>query len=96
ANSARITRFKEKLALYDFEVTHVKGVENVVADWLSRHVNVIEGQDEQQQPWQVLDEIINNKNRQILFEWDNNDGIRTESRRNGPLRIITVWVGPNT
>lgn len=40
--SARISRWKEILAAYDFEITHTKGVDNVVADCLSRQVNAIE------------------------------------------------------
>ncbi|KAL1138334.1 hypothetical protein AAG570_008398 [Ranatra chinensis] len=40
--SARISRWKETLAAYDFEIVHTKGSENVVADCLSRQVNAIE------------------------------------------------------
>ena len=39
--SARICRWKEFLAAYDFGITHTKGVDNVVADCLSRQVNAI-------------------------------------------------------
>ncbi|KAL1117002.1 hypothetical protein AAG570_004330 [Ranatra chinensis] len=44
--SARISRWKEVLAAYDFEITHTKGKENVVADCLSRQIYTIEGVDE--------------------------------------------------
>ena len=40
--SARICRWKEFLAAYDFGISHTKGVDNVVADCLSRQVNAIE------------------------------------------------------
>lgn len=35
-SSARVTRWKEMLAQYNFEVIYKPGKENVVADWLSR------------------------------------------------------------
>ena len=41
-SSARVTRLKERLTPYDFDLVHTKGVQNVVADFLSRHVNAIE------------------------------------------------------
>ncbi|MGR0260177.1 Ty3/Gypsy family RNase HI domain-containing protein [Klebsiella pneumoniae] len=37
--TAKITRWKARLAAYDFEVHHTKGKENIVADTLSRLVN---------------------------------------------------------
>ncbi|KAL1123025.1 hypothetical protein AAG570_002113 [Ranatra chinensis] len=40
--TARISRWKEILAAYDFEILHTKGKENVVADCLSRQINAIE------------------------------------------------------
>ncbi|KAL1131186.1 hypothetical protein AAG570_012422 [Ranatra chinensis] len=40
--SARITRWKERLAPYAFQITHTKGRDNVVADCLSRMVNAID------------------------------------------------------
>ncbi|KAL1129493.1 hypothetical protein AAG570_012438 [Ranatra chinensis] len=40
--SARITRWKERLASYTFQITHTKGRDNVVADCLSRMVNAID------------------------------------------------------
>ncbi|KAL1124331.1 hypothetical protein AAG570_002099 [Ranatra chinensis] len=40
--SARITRWKERLAPYAFQITHTKGKDNVVADCLSRMVNAID------------------------------------------------------
>ncbi|KAL1109910.1 hypothetical protein AAG570_014144 [Ranatra chinensis] len=40
--SARITRWKERLAPYTFQITHTKGRDNVVADCLSRMVNAID------------------------------------------------------
>lgn len=40
--SSRITRWKERLAPYDFEVIHTKGSENVVADCLSRNIDALE------------------------------------------------------
>ncbi|KAL1140920.1 hypothetical protein AAG570_000848 [Ranatra chinensis] len=40
--SARITRWKERLAPYAFQITHTKGMDNVVADSLSRMVNAID------------------------------------------------------
>jgi hypothetical protein len=39
---ARISRWKEILVAYNFEISHTKGVDNVVADCLSRQVNAIE------------------------------------------------------
>jgi hypothetical protein len=48
--SARISRWKETLAAYDFEITHIKGVENVVANSLSRQVNAIEESVEGPEP----------------------------------------------
>jgi hypothetical protein len=36
---------KEQLFPYDFDLVHTKGVQNVVADFLSRHVNAIETAD---------------------------------------------------
>ncbi|KAL1129484.1 hypothetical protein AAG570_012429 [Ranatra chinensis] len=39
---ARVSRWKESLAAYDFEIVHIKGSENVVADCLSRQVNAQE------------------------------------------------------
>ena len=44
--SARVTRWKERLAAYEFFVKHVKGSDNVVADCLSRNVNTLELEDE--------------------------------------------------
>jgi transposase InsO family protein len=44
-SSARVTRLKERLAPYDFDLVHTKGVQNIVADFLSRHVNAIETPD---------------------------------------------------
>lgn len=41
--SARISRWKERLAPYNWEIQHKKGVENVVADWLSRIIRVNTG-----------------------------------------------------
>ncbi|KAL1138567.1 hypothetical protein AAG570_008630 [Ranatra chinensis] len=40
--SARITRWKERLAPYAFQITHTKGRNNVVADCLSRMVNAVD------------------------------------------------------
>ncbi|KAL1130399.1 hypothetical protein AAG570_013337 [Ranatra chinensis] len=40
--SARITRWKERLAPYAFQITHTKGRDNLVADCLSRMVNAID------------------------------------------------------
>ena len=40
--SARICRWKEILAAYNFDIIHTKGVDNVVADCLSRQINAIE------------------------------------------------------
>ncbi|KAL1114911.1 hypothetical protein AAG570_007735 [Ranatra chinensis] len=40
--SARITRWKERLAPYSFQITYNKGRDNVVADCLSRMVNAID------------------------------------------------------
>jgi hypothetical protein len=51
--SARISRWKETLAAYDFEITHTRGVDNVVADCLSRQVNAIEEGGEGQEPFAV-------------------------------------------
>ena len=43
-NSSRITRWKERLAAYDFEIEHTSGIDNAVADWLSRAVQVNAGE----------------------------------------------------
>jgi RNase H-like domain found in reverse transcriptase/Reverse transcriptase (RNA-dependent DNA polymerase)/Integrase zinc binding domain len=51
--SARISRWKETLAAYDFEITHTKGVDNVVADCLSRQVNAIEEEVGTPEPFAV-------------------------------------------
>ncbi|KAL1129652.1 hypothetical protein AAG570_012597 [Ranatra chinensis] len=40
--SVRITRWKERLAPYAFQITHTKGRDNVVVDCLSRMVNSID------------------------------------------------------
>ena len=40
--SSRITRWKEILAPYSCNIVHTKGTDNLVADCLSRKVNVIE------------------------------------------------------
>ncbi|KAL1141027.1 hypothetical protein AAG570_000953 [Ranatra chinensis] len=40
--SARITRWKERLAPYTFQITYTEGRDNVVADCLSRMVNAID------------------------------------------------------
>ena len=40
--SARITRWKERLAPYNFDISHTKGTDNAVADCLSRNVNAVE------------------------------------------------------
>lgn len=39
-SSARVTKLEEKLAPYTFRLQHTKGSLNVVADCLSRNVNV--------------------------------------------------------
>ncbi|MGR0272051.1 hypothetical protein ACUWC3_28455, partial [Klebsiella pneumoniae] len=36
--SARVTKWKERLATYNFTIEHIKGKENVVADCLSRNI----------------------------------------------------------
>ncbi|KAL1129792.1 hypothetical protein AAG570_012736 [Ranatra chinensis] len=43
--SGRISRWKEVLAAYDYEIVHTKGKDNVLADYLSRQVNAIEDVD---------------------------------------------------
>ncbi|KAL1110443.1 hypothetical protein AAG570_007974 [Ranatra chinensis] len=43
--SARMTRWKERLAANTFRITHTKGVENVIPDILSRQVNAIDDED---------------------------------------------------
>jgi hypothetical protein len=48
--SARICRWKEILAAYNFDIVHTRGVDNVVADYLSRPVNAIEDLAEEREP----------------------------------------------
>ncbi|KAL1110617.1 hypothetical protein AAG570_008145 [Ranatra chinensis] len=43
--SAKISRWKETLAAYNFEIVHTRGRDNVVADCLSRQVNAIDDVD---------------------------------------------------
>ncbi|KAL1124816.1 hypothetical protein AAG570_001437 [Ranatra chinensis] len=43
--SAKISRWKETLAGYNFEIVHTRGRDNVVADCLSRQVNAIDDVD---------------------------------------------------
>ena len=43
-SSARVTKLKERLVPYTFQLQHVKGSQNVVADCLSRNINAVEGQ----------------------------------------------------
>lgn len=40
--SARITKWKERLAAYTFTIHHTKGCDNVVADCLSRNINAVD------------------------------------------------------
>ncbi|KAL1130164.1 hypothetical protein AAG570_013102 [Ranatra chinensis] len=43
--SPRISRWKEVLASYDYDIVHTKGKDNVAADCLSRQVKVVEDVD---------------------------------------------------
>ncbi|KAL1131048.1 hypothetical protein AAG570_012285 [Ranatra chinensis] len=43
--SARVSRWKETMAAYDFEMVHTKGSENVVAGCLSRQGNALEAEE---------------------------------------------------
>ncbi|KAL1132795.1 hypothetical protein AAG570_010747 [Ranatra chinensis] len=80
--SARVSRWKETLAAYDFEVIHTKGSENVVADCLSRQVNAIENVDEEYaqrflRDW-LADEQDNETigtDRQEMREWTETEAI---------------------
>jgi transposase InsO family protein len=48
-SSARVSRWKERLAAYDWTIKHKKGTENVIADWLSRAVQVNAGNLEEEE-----------------------------------------------
>lgn len=52
-SSARVSRWKERLAAYNFQVIHKKGVDNAVADWLSRDlvINAVEEEDPPTEPF---------------------------------------------
>ena len=43
--TARIVRFAEKLQGYDFEISHIRGVNNTVADALSRALVCLSGEE---------------------------------------------------
>jgi transposase InsO family protein len=65
--SSRVSKWKEKLAGYNFKVAHVKGRDNVIADLLSRYVGVteIEGEDGESRD----DEVT----RELVRIWEEND-----------------------
>lgn len=90
-SSARVSRWKERLAAYNFHIVHKKGVDNAVADWLSRDlvVNAIEKEDTPVEPFAV----------RYLREWAEsgpeipttqreNEGHTTPSRRPQELSDI--------
>ena len=57
--SSRIARWKERLAAYSFTIHHTKGVDNVVADCLSRNIGVTEINEGNSEPFAL----------QYLREW---------------------------
>ena len=98
--SARICRWKEILAAYDFVITHTKGVDNVVADCLSRQVNAIEEEIEHREiprgrprELEEIKSIINNKRRQIIFTRLEGSGVGTQCRKYKHLSVVWVAVG---
>ncbi|KAL1138355.1 hypothetical protein AAG570_008419 [Ranatra chinensis] len=52
--SARVTRWKEKLATYTFTIIHTKGKDNVVVDFLSRMVNALYTPMPPSEGWDLL------------------------------------------
>lgn len=102
--SARISRWKETLAAYDFEITHTKGVDNVVADCLSRQVNAIEEEarrdiehrDIPEDEVRELEEVrtmVNNKRRQIVLSSLEGSGVGTQAKRYKHLSMVWIAVG---
>lgn len=69
--SARITKWKERLAAYQFTIHHTKGSDNVVADCLSRNVNALTGQGEREEsdrdlpPAEVQTETIGSRQMNV-------------------------------
>lgn len=75
-SSARVARWKERLAAYNFHTVHKKGIENAVADWLSRDLVVNAIEDESAEPFAL----------RYLREWAENGPeipvVNTESEGN--------------
>lgn len=100
-SSARVTRLKERLTPYDFDLVHTKGIQNVVADFLSRHVNAIETADppfneERPRPWDTKPETINTKLWQVIVKEVPGRGFRPGLKRYHKQRIFQVEVGTET
>ncbi|KAL1141023.1 hypothetical protein AAG570_000949 [Ranatra chinensis] len=84
-NSARVTRWKETLAAYDFSIGHTRGSENVVADCLSRLVNATSVADPKDAP--VNPEPFGLRH---LREWAES-GPDLEVREPEGLRYLREW-----
>lgn len=103
--SARVTKWKEQLSAYDFSIRHVKGSENVVADCLSRSVGInalnesveTPGDQQEREPRReemlepiVLEEIINNKRRQLIIEPLASGNTNSEFSAYGIIKLVTI------
>ena len=89
--SARITKWKEKLAVYEFNIVHTKGKDNVVADCLSRNINCMEGHAEGspgEQPFALryLSEWAN-QGPELAPAWRHPDEARQGANGMGPPGI---------
>ena len=97
--SARVARWKERLSAYECDLIHTKGTENVVADCLSRNVNVIDREQPVPDPsprarsWTTTDGIINDRLKQIIFKQTEGDRISTAHIRLGRLSTTIIKVG---
>ena len=110
--SARITKWKEKLAAYSFTIVHTKGTDNVVADCLSRNINcmngtgtetagAIEGTSEggaerERRVMQFLNQMINDKRNQLILERTDDPNPESACHRYGHLLVTTLKIGEGT
>lgn len=129
-SSARVTRWKEFLSQYNLEISYKPGKDNVVADWLSRaiQINAIEEEgegsgdvrrflrdwtpegegnretegspveessdEERTREIEEIDEMINDKQRQVIWKTRTAGLMKAEYAAYGKCKITTIWSQP--
>ena len=88
--SSRIARWKERLAAYSFTIHHTKGVDNVVADCLSRNIGVTETLQDKRIMLKCKGTINDKANQIIWVVLDRPGPINVEFKRYGHTKIIRI------